>query len=271
MARTQSSSTALENKLEARSARKGGGMTIYDLLDRQKSQIEKALPNVGLTAERLARVIQTQLRVNPKLAECSPASLLGSVMLTAQLGLEPGPLGQAYFVPFAGEVQFIIGYKGLITLAWRSGGIVISAYAICQNDIFEFDNGSGYVKHTYRLDRERGKITGFWAKAILPNQTTAILVMTRDEVDAHKNRSASAQKGEGPWFTDYEAMGKKTVIRVLCSQLPLSIDAQRAIAADETAVVFDGNDGVVESMTAGPVIDVEAEPEVEVENERDDD
>jgi hypothetical protein len=54
-----------------------------------------------------------------------------------------------------------------------------------------------------------------------------------------------------------------TVIRVLCSQIPLNAEAQQAIAADETAVVFDGDEGVLE-VSEAPVIDVEPEPEQEV-------
>jgi recombination protein RecT len=85
--------------------------------------------------------------------------------------------------------------------------------------------------------------------------------MTKAEVDAHRKRSAA--KDSGPWVTDYDAMGKKTVIRVLCSQIPLNAEAQQAIAADETAVVFDGDEGVIE-VSEAPVIDVEPEPEQEV-------
>ena len=245
MART-TSSTALDARLEARAARKtSGGMTVYDLLDRQRPQIEKALPNVGLTAERLTRASDADQTQRPA-GRVQPGLLLGAVMLTAQLGLEPGPLGQAYFVPYYNskaeryECQFILGYKGMIALAWRSGQIVISAYTICTNDLFEFDYGSGYVKHTYKISQQRGETTGFWAKAVMPNGSTAVLVMTRAEVDAHRKRSAA--KDSGPWVTDYDAMGKKTVIRVLCSQIPLNTEAQRAIAADETAVVFDGDE-----------------------------
>lgn len=261
----------LADQLEVRAARKApAGQTIYDLIERQKPAIERALPNIGLTAERLTRVLQTQIRTNPRLAECSPVSLLGAVMLTAQLGLEPGPLGQAYFVPYGNkrtgqlECQFILGYKGMIALAWRSGGIVINAYTICANDLFEFDYGSGYVKHTYKISQNRGETTGFWAKATLPNGSTSILVMTRAEVDAHRKRSMA--RDDGPWVTDYDAMGKKTVIRVLCSQLPLGAEAQRAIAADETAVTFDADDGVID--VSAMVVDNSIEAEVGVGTEQ---
>jgi len=251
------SSTDLANKLAVKAATPAKrGDTIYDLIKRQRSEIEAALPNVGVTAERLTRIVMTQLRVNEKLANCTPQSLLGALMLTAQLGLEPGPLGQAYLVPFGNEVQFIVGYKGLISLAYRSGGIVISAYEICQNDLFKHDYGTGQVQHTFHLQKDRGPLIGVWAKAVMPSGQTSIRVMTKAEVEEHRARSRS--KNNGPWVTDYDAMAKKTVIRALCSQLPLSSEAQKAIAADETAVVFDKEEGIIDVTEAPVVVDVQA-------------
>lgn len=259
------SSTDLANKLAVKAATPAKrGDTIYDLIKRQRSEIEAALPNVGVTAERLTRIVMTQLRVNEKLANCTPQSLLGALMLTAQLGLEPGPLGQAYLVPFGNEVQFIIGYRGLISLAYRSGGIIVSAYEICQNDLFDHNYGTGQVEHTFKLSRDRGPTVGVWAKAIMPTGQQSILVMTKAEVEEHRARSRS--KNNGPWVTDYDAMAKKTVIRALCSQLPLSSEAQKAIAADETAVVFDKEEGIIDATEAPVVVDVQAvKTEVEVE------
>src|SRR2546427_642740 len=83
----------------------------YDLLERQKPELEKALPE-AIGVERFTRTVLTELRRTPKLLDCSPESLLGAMMLAAQLGLEPGPLGLVYLVPFKGQVEFIIGYRG---------------------------------------------------------------------------------------------------------------------------------------------------------------
>jgi recombination protein RecT len=63
---------------------------VYDLIERQKPAIQRALPNTGLTADRLARIVATQIRTNPKLASCSAESLLGAIMLTAQVGWSRG-------------------------------------------------------------------------------------------------------------------------------------------------------------------------------------
>ena len=68
--------------------------------NRVKGEIMKALPK-HLTADKLIRVAMTSIQRNPKLMDCTQQSLLGCIMTSAALGLEPDPfLGQAYFVPY---------------------------------------------------------------------------------------------------------------------------------------------------------------------------
>jgi recombination protein RecT len=92
-------------------------------------QMQRALPS-HLTAERMARIALTEVRRVPKLALCDQNSFMGAIMTCCQLGLEPGSaLGHAYLIPFENtkkrivEVQLILGYKGMIDLARRSGQI----------------------------------------------------------------------------------------------------------------------------------------------------
>ena len=67
--------------------------------------ITEALPkSKGMDAERLSRITLTTLRTNPKLLECSVESLLGAVLQSAQLGLEPNLLGSCHFIPYKGQV-----------------------------------------------------------------------------------------------------------------------------------------------------------------------
>jgi recombination protein RecT len=96
-----------------------------------------------MTPDRLLRIALTEVRRQPKLAECSQASLLSAVFSCAQLGLEPGgALGHAYLVPYGKEVQFILGYRGMIDLARRSGLIdSITAHAVYEGDRFECEFG----------------------------------------------------------------------------------------------------------------------------------
>jgi recombination protein RecT len=246
--------------LEVRAATGSTGKTVYDLLEDHKGAIEKALPNVGITAERLIRVLQTQIRLNPAIGSCTKESLLGAVLYCAQLGLEPGPLGQAYLIPFGNVCTFVLGYKGMIALAHRGSGILISAYEVCQNDKFTFNYGDSTVQHTFVPGVVRGPIVAFWARAVMPSGSVALYVMDKGEVDAHRKRSKAGSSG--PWVTDYAAMGRKTVIRVLAAQLPLEANAQRAVASDETPLVFDGVDDVIAAADQAP-IDVEAIEETE--------
>jgi recombination protein RecT len=88
--------------------------TIADYITAMTPEIAKALPS-HLKPERLARIVTTEIRRNPKLLECTRESLLGALMLSAQLGLEPGPLGHVYYIPYSNkktgvtECQFILG------------------------------------------------------------------------------------------------------------------------------------------------------------------
>ena len=121
--------------------------TIAAYLKKMGPEIEKALPK-HMDADRMARIALTTIRTNPQLLECTVPSLMGAVMQAAQLGLEPGLIGHCYFVPFWNnkkkqrEVQFIIGYKGMIDLARRSGHIEsIYAHCVYENDEFEYELG----------------------------------------------------------------------------------------------------------------------------------
>lgn len=252
--------------LAATVAAKGQALTkgdsIFTLLEKQKTQIERALPK-HMSADRLLRVVLTEVRKNPRLGECSPQSLLGALMLSAQLGLEPGPLGQVYYVPFrnkntgTSEVTFIIGYRGLIALALRSDKILsIEGHEVCENDEFAFNYGDGYIKHSYHLQKSRGKVVGYWAKASLTNGGSVMRVLTLEEVESRRARSKS--KDDGPWVTDPIAMGIKTAIRMLCSQLPLTTEVERAIAADETAAIAESTGETID-LTGDMLIPEEGE------------
>ena len=101
------------------------------LSDQFKKQLALAVPK-HLSADRMARIAATELRKTPALLNTTPASFLGAVMQSAQLGLEPGSaLGQAYLVPYGNQCQLILGYRGMIDLARRSGQVLsLSAFAV---------------------------------------------------------------------------------------------------------------------------------------------
>ena len=218
------------------------------LLKTKQGEIAKMLPK-HLNAERLMKVAQIAATTTPALAKCDVASLVGAIGQCAQMGLEPNTvLGHAYLVPFntkrkdgngnerwVNSVQVIIGYKGLIDLARRSGQIVsIAAHEVCANDKFELVYGlDEKLIHTPSLG-DRGEILGFYSVAKLKDGGHCFEFMSLKQVQ--EIMAATQSKGKyGPWKDNFTEMGRKTVIRRLAKYLPLSIEFQTAAALDGMA------------------------------------
>ena len=236
--------------------------SIAGYLERMKPQIQLALPK-SMTADRIARIALTNIRTNPKLLECSVESLMGAVMLSAQLGLEPGPLGHAYLVPYKTECTLIIGYRGMIDLARRSDQILsIAAHVVHENDEFEFTYGLEEDLVHKPAWRNPGVPVGAYMVAKLKDGGHVIEVMSAEEIEAVRARSKAANNG--PWVTDWEQMARKTVVRRGSKYLPLSIESQRALAQDETvkkAIEPDMQDVIDVSAVSVPDIDLGHMPE----------
>lgn len=203
------------------------------LIQKLIPQMQSVLPN-SMNPTRLARTALTELRLVPKLRECSPESLMKCLLISATLGLEPGTtLGHIYFAPFKGEAQLIIGYKGMINLATRSAHITnIEARTICENDDCEVNFGTNpKIYHTICPGKDRGKPIAYYAVAHFMNGQYQFEIMRLAEVD--RIRSFSKSANFGPWVSHYDEMAKKTVIRRLFKYLPSSIEMQKAISIDE--------------------------------------
>lgn len=207
-----------------------------------QQQMALALPK-HVTPDRMARIALTEVRRVPKLAQADQVSFMAAVMTCAQLGLEPGAgLGQAYLIPHENrkkgivEVTLIVGYRGLLDLARRSGQIKsIEARTIFAKDQYRIEYGlHPTLEHRPAWDEpDRGPIRFFYAVATMVNGGQQFEVMSKVEVDRIRARSRSGN--DGPWVTDYEPMGQKTVLRKLCKLLPTSSELQRAVILDELA------------------------------------
>jgi recombination protein RecT len=218
--------------------------TIKDLLLAAQDRVQAVIPK-HLSAERLTRVALMAISRTPKLAECHPESLLNSFMQSAQLGLDcGGPLGEAYLVAYYNgkvnrmEAQFQVGYRGLITLARRSGEIeTIDADVVRVGDEFvpprTIIDERGYRREFRHESRgsTTAAITHAFAVARLKGAAYQICVMSKEEIDAIRSRSKSGQNG--PWVTDYAEMAKKTVIKRLAKLLPLSPEMAEAIETSD--------------------------------------
>ena len=216
------------------------GKSMVEWVKSFEGEIKKALPTV-ITPERFTRMTLTALSVNPKLGQCTPKSFLGAMMSAAQLGLEPNtPLGQAYLIPYKNkgvdEVQFQIGYKGLIDLAYRSGEVeLVQAQIVYENDKFECQYGLEPKLVHIPADKERGNAIKVYAMFKTKSGGYGFEVMSIDDVKKHaKKYSQSFSSSYSPWTTNFEEMAKKTVLKRVLKYAPMKSDFVRGIVQDET-------------------------------------
>lgn len=216
--------------------------SIKDWIKVMEPAIKKALPSV-ITPERFTRMVLTAVSSNPKLAECSPASFCGAMMQAAQLGLEPNtPLGQAYLIPYRNrgklECQYQTGYKGLITLAYRSGQFKsIYAREVYEKDEFSYEYGLDLkLHHVPSTEANRGKVVFYYGVFTLTNGGCGFEVMSTEEVKQFAATYSQAYKKgySSPWKTNFDEMAKKTVLKRVLKYAPLSVEFAREVEADET-------------------------------------
>ena len=214
---------------------------LQDLIKIMQPEIKKALPSV-LTPERFTRMVLSALSSNPKLAVCTPQSFLGAMMTAAQLGLEPNtPLGQAYLIPYRNhgtdEVQFQIGYKGLLDLAYRSGQVsTVQAHTVYENDQFDYQYGLEPKLEHVPAKGNRGAPTHYYAVIRMKDGGYCFTVMSREDMDQYARKfSQSYSKGySSPWSTSFDEMAKKTVLKRTLKYAPLKSDFVRGVSQDMT-------------------------------------
>ena len=177
-----------------------------------------------LTPDRLTRILLTEVARPDKngkfaLLECAqanPASFLRAVMACCQLGLEPGPIGLVYLIPFGTEVQFIVGFKGYVNLACRSGFSQVDAATIHEGDHFEHERGTTpFIRHRPAMNADRGAMVGAYAIA-WPSSGGPPRFAVLDLAALHRARASSMTYSKyktGPWLDHEGEMAKKTAIR----------------------------------------------------------
>ncbi len=231
---------------------------LKSLLLRATPALKDVLPKY-LTPERMVRVALLAANRDPKLLECTPESILGAMMQSAQFGLEVGGVaGHAYLVPYWNtkkgrrEAQFIVGYRGLLALVWRAAQIDIDADVVHRHDYYECEKGLHPRLAFRRGAGDRGEPIGAWALARLPDGRARFDEMTTEEINAVRDKTR--RPGEpvtGPWLDYWGEMAKKTVVRRLVKYLP--------IQSDEVARALDAEDRPAgeETRTSAPELLVE--------------
>ena len=223
--------------------------TVFDLIKTLEGEFARALPEqVGV--QRFVRIATTIVRTNPKLMQCDQMSIIAALMQSAQLGLEPNtPLGQSYLIPsknkrvidgkerFVDEARFEIGYKGLITLALRTGEYkAIYAHEVYENDEFSYQYGLNKDLVHIPADEPHGEPIKYYAVYHLQNGGFDFVVWSENRINKHAQQySQAVKKGHSsPWKTDFPGMAKKTVLKEVLKYAPKSTEFARALSMDGT-------------------------------------
>lgn len=198
---------------------------------------------------------------NAQLQQADPNSILkaGAIAATLDLPIDPN-LGFAYIVPYKkkykdeignwhekNEAQFQMGYKGFVQLAIRTGQYKRINVAVMYEGQFEnYDPITDELKYNLE-NRLSDKITHYVAYFQTINGFEKYNIMSREEVEQHGMKfSKTFKKEKSTWQTDFNAMAKKTVLKLLLSKFGiLSIEMQTALKTDQ-AVIKDVNKDSVE-------------------------
>jgi recombination protein RecT len=211
---------------------------IVAALKQWEPDLIEALPQ-GYTPARFKSVCINLARAVPQLLNCTPLSFVASVLMSAQMGLEPGaPLGLAWIIPRRNqgtlEASFQIGYQGLRQLAYRSGVVShIEARIVHEGDEFDFAHGLGGTNWKHKPEGIPGRDwTDVYCAARLVTGAEPFEVMSKGEVLAHRNRYVKDWQKNKAWKENEPEMARKTVTARVCRQLPMSVEFRTALAVD---------------------------------------
>ncbi len=246
---------------------------VEDLLKRNEQTILDVIPKWA-DPERLMRVAFNAVRVNPKLLDADPKSLMSALINSATLGLEPNtPLGLCYLIPFKREIVLVVGYKGLVALAKRSKQIIdVNPQVVYEGELFEYEEGDRpRLQHVPLPPKERGKNrVAAYSRVVLPGgEIPTPVLMWAEEIEAIRKQAPGSKSSESPWNSKLETvvdeMWKKTVIRRHFKLMDLDPTVNRAIALDEQYeaglsprdILLDGEDFIIDKPEIGEVKAIE--------------
>ncbi len=214
-------------------------------------QVKMTLP-AHMKPERLTKVLLSACLNTPMLMEVNQLSLLKTLAQLSELGLEPGSaMGHVYLIPFrnkaAGrvDVNVIIGYRGYVELARRSGTIEqIETHVVFKDDLFELGYGIGdarKLKHVPNWGGGRDDKDALLVYGIVRMKDGGIHVdaMSLEECRRIRNKSQAwkFKPNSGPWHDDFLEMCRKTVVRRICKMLSLSAEVRELEQQDpDTAI-----------------------------------
>lgn len=216
------------------------------------------------------------------LSQAEPMTIIASALKAATMDLPIDKnLGYAYVVPFNrsekvgnkwvkhNEAQFILGYKGYIQLAQRSGQYkALNALAIYDGQLIDWNPLTEEFSFDYKA-KVSDEVIGYVGFFELLNGFKKTVYWTKQEIESHRIKNAKGydkDKLSGAWVDNYDSMAIKTVLRNLLSKWGLlSVEMQTAITSDEKVFRVDENSDLIEETDLS---DMEPLPQERKEAER---
>jgi len=205
----------------------------------ETSNLAELLETHNISPAQFKQIVISELKKSPKMQEAfinDPSSLFSSILLCAELGLNPSAdVGEFYFLPFGKKITPILGYKGVLNLILRSGEVSkIWSEVVFSEDEFEYELGlEPKLIHKPNLERTSKSIKYVYAVAKLKSGETMFKVMSKKEVSEIAEMSKYQNQLYGSSKDPQNWMFKKTVIKQLAKTLPKDYYGKRGISVDD--------------------------------------
>jgi recombination protein RecT len=217
---------------------------VQDLIYSMETELNRSLQTDG-SAAILMRHYYSAIRSNETLRQCTPASIVGGVLLSAQCRLEPGPLGHVYLVPFkvrgVFEVVWMLGYTGIIELGRRGGAVGLRSSVVwdCDEYVAPWENEKGLhyqlVPGPPEKRTERVGVLVTWKEGT--ERQALHCPPSRIDTALKASPMKDASRREEDWYW------RKTGVRFARPWLPLTTELATADRSDDAIVT-----GVDEGM-----------------------
>lgn len=219
--------------------KKNESLVMMKRLCNSESVMSKLRGMLGESSSTFAASMLDLYTSDNALAACDPTAVVAEAMKAAALKLPIAKsLGCAYVVPYKGKPTFILGYRGFIQLALRTGQYrSINADAVYEGEKAVYNRVTGEL--TIEGEATSDKATGYFASFELTNGFRKTVYWSRQRVIEHaEKRSASYRYESSPWKTDFDAMALKTLLRNILSKYGImSIEFLNIIANDNDEVI----------------------------------
>lgn len=249
----------------------GSGLQTFDnpkdlltFLERGKSAIQMALPK-HLNPDRMLRLALTSFSTTPALRNCTGQSILASIVVASQLGLEPGVAGQGYLIPYKNTCTFVPGWQGLVSLLNNSGRATVWSGSVFDGDEWEFQLGSNPVCRHVPGDNYGDPEKLIWVYAcgqVNGSERPVIEAWPISRVKKHRDRYNKV--GDRHYsFQNFEMYARKVVVLQVLKYMPRSIELNNAIVASDAAELGKSTavqDGVVIETEPGGVEVIDGPP-----------